>query len=77
MAVVFAVQEHYGVDKPESIERVKQVYKELELETLFKNYEEESYRRISDKIEDATKTCPEIPSAVFTQLLGKIYKRQK
>ena len=66
-------QEHYGKDDESSIESVKKTYKELNVEALFKQYEQESYERLS-KLISQQKVLPE---EVFTALLKKIYKRQK
>lgn len=67
------VQEHYGRDGEESIQKIKDVYVELDLERVFKEYEQTSYEKLSAEI-SAQK---ELPAEVFTALLKKIYKRQK
>ncbi len=66
-------QEHYGRDNEESIQRIKEVFVELELERVFKEYEQASYEKLSAEIS----TQKELPAEVFTALLKKIYKRQK
>ena len=67
------MQEHYGKDDEASIDAVKQTYRELDVEAMFKQYEQESYERLS-KLISQQKVLPE---EVFTALLKKIYKRQK
>ncbi len=52
---------------------MKQTYRELDVEAMFKQYEQESYKRLS-KLISQQKVLPE---EVFTALLKKIYKRQK
>ncbi|CAL5218960.1 g713 [Coccomyxa viridis] len=67
------IKEHYGKDDESSIAAVKQTYRELDVEAMFKQYEQESYERLS-KLISQQKFLPE---EVFTALLKKIYKRQK
>lgn len=67
------VQEHYGKDNEESIQKIKDVFVDLELERVFKEYEQASYEKLSADIA-AQKV---LPAEVFTALLKKIYKRQK
>lgn len=53
---------------------MKALYVELKLESVFKAYEEQSYA----SIKDAMATLPaNVPTAIFEQLLKKIYKRAK
>ncbi|BDA42860.1 Farnesyl pyrophosphate synthase [Coccomyxa sp. Obi] len=67
------IKEHYGKDNETSIQKIKDVYVELDLERVFKEYEQASYEKLSAEI-SAQK---ELPAEVFTALLKKIYKRQK
>ncbi|KAI7842723.1 hypothetical protein COHA_003653 [Chlorella ohadii] len=67
------IEESYGKDDEEAVQRVKAVYRELDLEALFKQYEQESYDKLVKTIEGQDL----LPQAVFTMLLKKIYKRQK
>ena len=67
------MQEQYGKDDESSIAAVKQIYRELDVEAMFKEYEQQSYERLS-KLISQQKVLPE---EVFTALLQKIYKRQK
>jgi len=64
--------EHYGQESPESVQKVKQLYKELDIEGIFKAYEQSSYEEICELINS---TDSSIPRACFTDLLAKIYKR--
>jgi farnesyl diphosphate synthase len=52
---------------------VKALYKELEIERRFQEYEQRSYEQLSATIEEQTL----LPKEVFTSLLKKIYKRSK
>ncbi len=67
------IQEHYGKDNEASIQKIKDVYVELDVERVFKEYEQASYEKLTTEI-SAQK---ELPAEVFTALLKKIYKRQK
>lgn len=67
------VQENYGKGNQEAVQRVKKLYYELDLETLFKQYEADSHEKLVKMIHEQEI----LPSAVFTMLLNKIYKRTK
>jgi farnesyl diphosphate synthase len=67
------LQEHYGKDNEASIQAIKAVYRELDLEQVFKDYEQASHEKLSGEISQQDKLAPE----VFNALLKKIYKRQK
>jgi len=67
------MQEHYGKDDESSIAAVKDIYRELDLESVFKQYEQQSYEKLSRQISQQKV----LPEEVFTALLQKIYKRQK
>ena len=69
------IEDNYGKDSPECIERVKQVYNELSLENHFRDYEEKSYVEIRAEIEAIDES--HVPRKVFVDLLEKIYKRKK
>merc|ERR1712100_765358 len=64
--------EHYGKEDAESVKQVKALYKELDLEGVFKSYEQSSYEELTDLIKNTNTT---ILSSCFTDLLAKIYKR--
>eukprot|EP00741_Cyanophora_paradoxa_P005217 tig00000852_g5057.t1 len=64
---------NYAKHDPACVAKVKEVYAALDLKSVFNEYESESYARISERINKITN----VPHAVFTDLLAKIYKRQK
>lgn len=64
---------HYGKEDAESVKKVKELYASLQLEQLFKDYEQESYEELCELIKNTSCT---IPSECFSDLLGKIYKRK-
>jgi len=65
------LEKHYGRDNAADVAVVKKIYNELNMTKIYKDYEEESYQAIRRLIVD----CHSMPSAVFTDLLGQIYKR--
>jgi len=53
--------------------KIKQMYRDIDLEALYKAYEQDSY----DEIMALKGSCKQVPWAVFETFLNKIYKRQK
>jgi farnesyl diphosphate synthase len=66
--------QHYGQHDPEGVAKVKALYRELGLEKIYEDYEEEQKKACDELI---AKIEPESFQELFTFLLGKIYKRQK
>lgn len=69
------LKKNYGKDCPVAIENVKQVYRDLNLEKTFKDYEDESYERITQMIKEVTAKNPVLPEKLFTGFLATIYRR--
>jgi len=67
------LEEHYGKEDPASVAKVKELYKTLDLEQVFKDYEQSSYEELNSLIQATEST---VPAACFTDLLAKIYKRK-
>lgn len=67
------LRDNYGRWDDQCVARVKQLYKELELEKLFQEYEEQSYAEIQKHLS----TVKLVPRQVFDLFLQKIYKRSK
>jgi farnesyl diphosphate synthase len=67
------LENHYGKKNAESVAIVKKLYSDLDLESVFSNYEEESY----NKIKKLLKEVRDVPIEVYEFLLRKIYKRSK
>ena len=63
----------YGLPEKENVEKVKELYTELDLKSMYHAYEEESYKALDAEIQGIT----ELPKELFTGLLAKIYKRSK
>ena len=67
------IETHYGKSEEESVEAVKQVYREMNLEGAFREYEQSSY----DSLVGTIKEQSMLPEGVFMPLLMKIFKREK
>ena len=70
--VCFPLQANYGSHDPACVQRVKDLYRELNLEQVFREYEEKSYQRIVGLIDTGTGS---LPRGLFLEFLNKIYKR--
>ncbi|KNC84793.1 farnesyl pyrophosphate synthase [Sphaeroforma arctica JP610] len=68
------LEDNYGQKEAINVEKVKALYLELELEAVFKKYEEESYSTLMKMINSDSHG---IPTKVFTDFVAKIYKRSK
>jgi farnesyl diphosphate synthase len=67
------IQEYYGKHDEAGVAAVKALYAELRLADAYLEYEDATAAAITELIGQVT----EVPAAVFTELLGKIYKRSK
>ncbi|RKP00239.1 hypothetical protein CXG81DRAFT_13470 [Caulochytrium protostelioides] len=65
---------HYGRKTEQDIAAVKQVYRELDIEQCFRDYEEASYRRILALIDEFKD--PQLPPDIFIEFTHRIYKRK-
>ncbi|KAJ1650253.1 Farnesyl pyrophosphate synthetase [Dispira simplex] len=66
---------HYGKRTPEDVAAVKAVYRELEIERRFHEYEAESYQRITQMIQASDNSL--VPHQIFCDFMAKVYKRTK
>ena len=66
--------EHYGKHDPDGVEKVKGLYRDLGLEGVYRDYEEEQKKECDALIAEIE---PESFRELFEFLLGKIYRRQK
>lgn len=66
------IQTQYGKEDPECVLRIKALYKELDLENVYKQAEEQSYVELKGQIE-AVRHAP--LQHALNLLLAKIYKR--
>jgi len=67
------IEDNYGKKEEECVARVKAVYREIDVEKDFKDYENQSYEKLRNLIEKQTF----VPPGLYMKLLKKIYKRQK
>lgn len=67
------MEECYGSSDPEKIERIKDLFDELNVPQTYRTYEEESYNLIRTHIQQVSRG---LPVELFFKFLEKIYKRQ-
>mmetsp|Transcript_15759 Transcript_15759/g.53479 ORF Transcript_15759/g.53479 Transcript_15759/m.53479 type:complete len:396 (-) Transcript_15759:115-1302(-) len=67
------LETNYGQDVPSKIQTIKNLYRDMGLEEVFREFEEESFTRINRLLDDTSG----LPREVFDFLLKKIYKRNK
>lgn len=67
------IEENYGKDDAECEKKIKALYVELELEKLYLEYEEKSYKELTEIMEGQSV----LPKELFSSMLAKIYKRTK
>ncbi|UYV63059.1 FDPS [Cordylochernes scorpioides] len=67
------INQYYGINNPDAVNKIKDVYKELDLPKHFLRYEEDTYSEITKLIQENTL----LPSEIYNFYLRKIYKRQK
>lgn len=70
------IKEHYGKENDESVEKIKQVFKQLRLRNRFTNLEENSYRQLNRLIIRLARTT-KLPESAFNFILNSIYQRVK
>ncbi|KAJ4980757.1 hypothetical protein NE237_031594 [Protea cynaroides] len=68
------LHENYGKADPACVAKVKALYKDLDLQGVFTEYENSSYEKLISSIEAHPSKSVQ---AVLKSFLGKIYKRQK
>ena len=71
---VLPIQDNYARNDPTCVQKVKELYKELYLENVFHEYEEESYHRLVQLINTASTT---LPKGMFLEFADRIYKRKR
>lgn len=69
------LQECYGLDNSEAIAKVKEVYDSLQMQKVYRNYEDEAYEDIVQKIKVLSERSSLNPD-IFFSFLTKIYKRE-
>ncbi|XP_057965393.1 farnesyl pyrophosphate synthase 2-like [Malania oleifera] len=66
------LRENYGKANQANVAKVKELYKELDIEGAFLEYESSSYKKLTSAIEAQPSKAVEV---VLKSFLGKIYKR--
>lgn len=74
VTVVKCLQANYGIDKPECISEVKEIYDQLGMRQVFEKYENDSQDRIAELIH---KVSGDLPESIFFDFFHKIFKRKK
>ena len=67
---------NYSRSEPECVARVKDLYKNLGIEQLYKEYEEQQYTELNTMIDELAKKS-KLPSLIFHDFLSRIYRRTK
>ncbi|XP_019851306.1 PREDICTED: farnesyl pyrophosphate synthase-like [Amphimedon queenslandica] len=70
------LEECYGKNDPSCVKIVKEVYTDLKLEEVYREYEEESYKKLMDTIKEEL-VGTKLPSGMFHEFAERIYKRKK
>ncbi|KAI8322663.1 farnesyl pyrophosphate synthase [Martensiomyces pterosporus] len=70
------LNENYGRKAPaEHAQRVKELYKEMDIEKVYRDYEDAAIAGLQKKISEVDETL--VPREVFTAFLNKVAKRTK
>ncbi|CAI8001760.1 Farnesyl pyrophosphate synthase [Geodia barretti] len=67
------LEENYARRDPACVQKVKALYKELNLEQVYKDYEEQSYKDLMVSIETEAGS---LPQGMFVEFANRIYKRK-
>lgn len=70
------LQNNYARNDPVCIEEVKSVYRELDIESKYLEFEEAQYEEICKDINDLNQRT-DLPGSIFHNFLAKIYRRNK
>lgn len=68
------LEAHYGKKDAECEKKIKELYVEMNIEQIYKDYEEKCYNELNEKINSNTGS---LPKAIFTDFAKKIFKREK
>jgi farnesyl diphosphate synthase len=73
---IIEFKENYGKHDDECVQKIKQLYKDLDMEEIFAECEADYARKVNFAIAQFTQTCP-VLHAALTQLWKVTYKRTK
>jgi farnesyl diphosphate synthase len=68
--------DNYGIDDPVKVQLVKDIYQEMNLSQVYKDYEEKTYNDILHRIEAAQFHCQGLET-LLKQILNMIHSRDK
>jgi farnesyl diphosphate synthase len=68
------LDECYGQRDPKKVLKVKEVFKELDIERVYQKYEDDSYERLSGLIQKVDDDL--VPRKMFVDFMNRIYKRK-
>ncbi|XP_072017554.1 LOW QUALITY PROTEIN: farnesyl pyrophosphate synthase-like [Amphiura filiformis] len=68
------IEENYGFDDASKVSKIKELYRELDITSVYKAYEEKSYQDLMQLIENHSGS---LPKEMFVAYAKRIYKRQK
>ncbi|RWS01706.1 isoprenyl diphosphate synthase-like protein [Dinothrombium tinctorium] len=69
--------ENYGIKDENAVNIIKDIYKQLDMQNVFKKYEEQQYKIICEMIAELEKTTKVFNAKVLLKFLDTIYKREK
>ena len=72
--LLFFLQENYGIDDASKVAKIKELYRELDLSSVYKEYEEKSYQDLMKLIDQHSGS---LPKEMFIAYAKRIYKRKK
>lgn len=67
----------YGIKNSAAEARVKAIYRDLDIQGKFNQYEKESYERLNALIDEAGAKDANLKPEIFRSFLAKVYKRSK
>lgn len=67
------MEDHYGKHNDKDVQAIKQLYVDLDLEQVYKTYEEKVYKELCNDIDQING----LPHQLFHDFVKKIYKRSK
>jgi len=66
------IKDNYGLHDPAKVQKIKDLYREMKLEEMFRAYEEDAHKELSKEIREQK----EVPEHCFNWMLNKIFKRK-
>ncbi|XP_054161529.1 farnesyl pyrophosphate synthase-like [Oppia nitens] len=70
------IEDNYGINTSEAVAKVKAIYKDLNIEELYRKYEDMTFDEICQLIDELT-VSSKLPKNIFYGFLSKIHRRIK